>query len=112
MQEIKFLCSGCGSCCRSIGSLTQEDKIKLEFPYNSKEDGSCEKLGEDGKCTIYDTRPDICSVEKTYNKFHLPKGRKKVDIYISENKICNELILKSGMDEKYLIDLQEYLKYI
>ncbi len=112
MQEIKFLCSSCSQCCRQIGKLSKEDKIKVDFPYEAKEDGSCEKLGDDGRCTIYETRPDICDVTKTYNKFHLPKGRKKVDVFIQENMICNDLIRKSNMDEKYLINLSEYLKYI
>lgn len=110
-EEIKFQCSSCGLCCKSVGKLTKAQKMNLDFPYDSKEDGSCEKLDENGQCSIYETRPDICSVERTYEKFHKSKGRTKKDVFLSENKICNTLIEKAGLDKKYLIDLTLYDKY-
>ncbi len=112
LQTLKFMCSGCGECCKRIGKLTKEQRIKLDFPYEPKVDGSCEKLGEDGKCTIYETRPLICNVERTYEKYHAPKGRSKKEVFMAENKICNELIKQNRLDEKYLIDLSGYLDYI
>jgi Fe-S-cluster containining protein len=111
LSKIKFQCSGCGECCKRIGNLSKEYKKRLDFPYDHKTDGSCEKLGEDNKCMVYDSRPSICSVEKTFDKYHKPKGRKRVDVYMEENKLCNQMIKQSRLDEKYLIDLQEYLKY-
>lgn len=41
----KFKCDACGLCCKAI---------------------NCEHLTEDNKCAIYETRPMICNVEKTY----------------------------------------------
>ncbi len=111
VEEIKFPCSGCGMCCRKIGSLSMEDKIKLEFPYEAKEDGSCEKLDENGKCSIYESRPSICSVERTYEKFHKNNGRTKKEVFLSESIICNSMIKQAKLDEKYLIDLTYYLKF-
>lgn len=110
-EEIKFQCSGCSQCCRNIGTLTEEDKIRLEFPFNAKEDGSCEKLDENGRCLIYEDRPSICSVERTYEKFWKHKGRTKADVFIEENKICNQMIRQNRLDEKYLIDLSYYLQF-
>lgn len=110
-EKIKFLCSGCGECCRRIGNLSKEDKKRLDFPYDQKSDGSCEKLDENGKCTVYDSRPSICNVEKTFDKYHKPKGRKRVDVYIEENKICNQMIKQAKLDEKYLLSLDYYLKF-
>lgn len=111
MQEIKFQCSGCSECCKRIGNLTKKQRKKLDFPYKAKKDGSCEKLTEDGKCSVYENRPSICSVEKTYEKFHAPHGRTKKEVYLQENKICNDLIKQANLDKKYLLDLDYYLKF-
>ncbi len=111
MSQIKFQCSSCSECCRRIGKLTKEQRVKLDFPYEPKADGSCEKLTDDGKCSVYDNRPSICSVERTFEKFHAPKGRTKKDVYLQENKICNSMIKQAKLDEKYLIDLEYYTKF-
>ena len=111
MSKVRFQCSGCGECCKRVGNLSEDDKKRLDFPYNAKEDGSCEKLGEDNKCMVYDNRPSICSVEKTYEKYHKPKGRKRIDVFIEENKICNQMIKQAKLDEKYLLSLDYKLKF-
>lgn len=49
-----FPCSGCGACCREVRGLLP-----------AKADGSCVNLMPDMKtCAIYDSRPDVCRVEK------------------------------------------------
>ena len=66
MNELKFPCSGCGCCCKRVG-MVKQFLIEEEFPYNAKEDGSCEML-IDNKCSVYDNRPDICDVYKMFLK--------------------------------------------
>ena len=65
-----FPCTGCGCCCKKVGVikpfLTEE-----EFPYNTDEYGVCEML-IDNKCSVYDNRPDVCSVYKMAMKSNIP----------------------------------------
>ena len=62
-------CNGCpGLCCRNLG-ITAEMLESLpesvaeafrNFPHPIV-DGCCSKLGPDGKCTVYDSRPVLCN---------------------------------------------------
>lgn len=54
-----FLCTKCGLCCRNI------DKIPELKEYDVG-DGVCVHLTEGNLCDIYDTRPDICNVERMF----------------------------------------------
>ena len=54
-----FKCTKCGICCRNIGEIP-------ELAEYHKGDGVCIYLSEDNLCMIYQTRPDICNVEKMY----------------------------------------------
>jgi len=56
--EIKFNCTGCGCCCSRVGKAMDNMK-RLGFPYNAKEDGSCEMLDENKQCKVYENRPDV-----------------------------------------------------
>lgn len=114
---MNFACSGCGLCCRNVGEVIEIAKsyegddpsineIK-KFPYEAKEDGSCEMLGEDGKCKVYETRPDICSVETMYSKHHAKETSKK-RYFLKNAEICNSMIKENGLDSKYLIDTKQY----
>jgi Fe-S-cluster containining protein len=42
-------CWSCGACCKLVGV--------------------CSKLGADNRCTIYDTRPNICRVDHVYRTY-------------------------------------------
>lgn len=64
-----FLCQG--ACCESIvfdeKQLSPDHKTWLLLHGKQKEgmielDCKCKKLGKDGKCTIYENRPDMCRV--------------------------------------------------
>lgn len=44
----KFNCEGCGACCKVI---------------------KCNLLSSNDRCMIYETRPDVCNVEKCYHKY-------------------------------------------
>lgn len=56
-----FECTKCGLCCRNI------DKVKELAEFHTG-DGICIHLNSDNLCDIYATRPDICNVEKMYEK--------------------------------------------
>lgn len=56
-----FICSKCGICCRNI------DKIPQLSKYHNG-DGVCIYLTDDNLCSIYDRRPDICNVNRMYEK--------------------------------------------
>lgn len=73
----------CGLCCRTIGGVVAEARaaaatgdahpVTLEvaaFPYSFTEEGACENLLPDNSCAVYDTRPDICSIQRTWEKHH------------------------------------------
>ena len=59
----KFNCDCCGLCCRNIR--------RSEFSKNlDRGDGVCKFLDTSKNlCTIYDSRPDFCNVEKGYKKY-------------------------------------------
>lgn len=74
-----FGCSKCGLCCQSVGILVENAKqigaisplmVELgNFPYSYNESGRCEKLSLENECTVYETRPLMCNVEKFHEKY-------------------------------------------
>lgn len=56
-----FVCDKCGCCCRNL------DKSEL-YRSLDRGDGICKYL-VDNLCSIYETRPDICNIEKGYDLF-------------------------------------------
>ncbi len=94
--QINFICSQCGACCRRAATIK-------DFPEETKEDGSCIHL-EDNKCKIYDTRPDICRVEKQAKTSKLTQKK----FYQLNNSLCNTMIIMDGLEDKYLTDIKEY----
>ncbi len=96
---MEFLCSQCGACCKNITGLG--------LPHNG--DGICAYLDRDNNmCSIYEERPEICRVEKIYEKYFRKKGIKKKDFYIATTKACYDLIDKEKLDKKYKIDIAKY----
>jgi hypothetical protein len=61
-KESAFECSKCGACCRKI---------------------NCSYITDDNLCSIYETRPLMCNIEKGHQVFfpHMTKEH-----YYSENK--------------------------
>lgn len=88
----------CGICCSNIRRLIEQAKggehpfakEMVAFPYGTKEDGSCEKL-IDNKCSVYDSRPDICSVDRVYEKYLKGKATKK-EWYDYNEDLCKQAI--------------------
>ena len=97
---MEFNCSKCGACCIAAG------KSGL-MP--SKKDGSCYFLNDENECSIYETRPDICSIKKTYEK----RTEKGMDVSYKEyckisSIACNELMDIYGTSKKYRLNPDEY----
>ena len=66
----EFKCDKCGACCKIVG---------------------CDKLNDDNTCSIYETRPDCCRVDKMYE---LRKDRIKVskeEYFILSKELCKIL---------------------
>jgi len=73
----KFICNKCGLCCRNI------DLVEVLNDFHNG-NGICRYLNmETNLCNIYDNRPDICNVEKSYELFFAE--RYSEDEYIEMN---------------------------
>lgn len=89
-----FLCDGCGLCCQHIGEI----KELKEF-HNG--DGVCIHLNkENHQCTIYETRPDVCRVEKMYDLIYHKEFQSKQQFYNANMNICKTL--KEKYQEKLI----------
>ena len=66
-----FPCKRCGACCRSI---------------------QCRYLEGENFCSIYDTRPDVCRVDKMIDIIGM--GHKREELYRLTEKAC-EFLRKS-----------------
>lgn len=58
-----FNCWQCGACCKLVPDFLLAQNNLPRAP-----NGGCGHLDENNLCKIYDTRPDICSVEKQWAK--------------------------------------------
>jgi Fe-S-cluster containining protein len=73
--------------------MRSKDGLQLEvslFPYKYDENGRCENLGEDNKCKIYATRPDVCDIKKIFEKHYKYLINRK-DFYDLSEKACLKL---------------------
>lgn len=61
-----FECSKCGICCEHINLIAE----LAEYDVGN---GVCKYLTKEKLCAIYEHRPDICSVEKMYEKYYCDK---------------------------------------
>lgn len=58
-----FLCSKCGKCCQTVG----QSSIYMHL---DRGDGTCKFFDDITKlCTIYEQRPLICNIDKTYDQY-------------------------------------------
>lgn len=99
-----FGCTGCGACCKRIGTVIKEAQA-VGFPYGVNEKGWCEKLGENGLCTVYENRPDMCKIEKAFEQ---QIGKTKKEVYLENAKACNTYIREDKLDEKFLVNEKQY----
>jgi hypothetical protein len=63
--EASFECSKCGACCRKI---------------------NCQHITDDNLCSIYETRPLVCNIEKGHEVFF--SHMSKEDYYRENKRIC------------------------
>ena len=87
-----FPCAGpkCAACCRRVEGLKG-------LPVKP---GTTECLHlENGKCSIYETRPDVCRVDVMLD---MVADRKLW--YDRTVKLCNEFQEEDGIDEKYRLE--------
>jgi Fe-S-cluster containining protein len=78
----EFECTSCGLCCKKIGLMLTLPparpylaKARAKFPYKAKKDGSCEKLDEDNKCTVYADRPLMCNISRLGDEPDMPMSK-------------------------------------
>ena len=113
MVNDKMYCHGCNghaTCCTHIGTLIAargkigepwEDLLN-EFPYDARPDGTCEMLGDDGKCSVYHDRPMICNVEESRI---IVEPQTPIEKWLEQQeKGCKELMADSGRFTKEEID--------
>ena len=99
MEEPKFLCSGCGACCKRISNNPDFQD------YVDPKTGWCKHLQEDNSCEIYENRPDICDVAKGFSSSGFDN---RINFYKMNNMYCNQFQIEDGMDKKYRIDIRDY----
>ena len=105
---MEFPCTGCGECCRRIQSLLEgsHDDVRVQelvdrFPYKTRSDGSCEMLGDDGRCSVYEHRPLICNVKMGGVFLKMDE----MTWYQINADGCNRLIDDAGLDESFKVVL-------
>lgn len=103
-NPLKFQCSQCGACCRRAG--------KSGF-MPDRGDGACIHLTQYNTCSIYETRPDLCNMEKLWKQRNREldlelRGISKKDYFIENSEACNLMIKQDQMNEIFKIDLQKY----
>ncbi|MDA3062243.1 MULTISPECIES: YkgJ family cysteine cluster protein [unclassified Campylobacter] len=79
---MSFNCSKCGECCRHIANIPQLSEF-------DRGDGVCKYL-RGHECDIYDTRPEICNVEKMYEK-HFSNLYSRDEFYKLNEEACEML---------------------
>jgi Fe-S-cluster containining protein len=79
-------CTGCpGLCCRQTAALHTAN-----LPVTSE--GHCAHLGEDSRCTIYETRPPICRVGHLFPLLQSIGAASTMNEYMDLNvSICDRL---------------------
>jgi len=95
---MEFLCSQCGACCRNVSGSGLPHDIN----------GVCSHLNKKtNKCSIYNTRPEECRVDKMFDKYFKSKISKK-EFYKQNTKACHDLIDKEGLSDSFKIDISAY----
>lgn len=77
-----FECNKCGLCCRNIDKIPQ-----LRDFHNGN--GICIYL-HDNICSIYDNRPDICSVDRMY-EMYFKNQYTRAEFYHLNKMVCEQI---------------------
>ena len=81
----RFNCDRCGICCRSIGGIPQ----LMQY---DRGDGVCCHLTDANLCDMYESRPEVCNVEKMYSRF---AAEMSMDEYLSMMEASCRCLKKS-----------------
>lgn len=103
VEKEVFPCNSCGACCRNVKSAVRQamdvlgenpenpsHKEIVDFPYQWDSTGRCEMLGADNKCTVYENRPPLCSIDEMHKRL-VPLMDKK-EFYNHNIKGCNTMM--------------------
>jgi len=86
-----FICNRCGLCCRNI-------HLSKELANFHNGNGICFYLDQETDlCTIYENRPTICNVEKSYEKYAAYYSEEE---YLALNYKGCELLQKQNSSAK------------
>lgn len=95
-----FPCTSCGLCCQNISQIEELKEFDLG-------NGICKYLDLiNNSCKIYESRPDICRVDKMYNIKYNNLFTKN-EFYIENAKACNLLQDKYKLDISFKIKIGE-----
>lgn len=79
-----FKCDMCGYCCRAVAT---NDIYK----HLDRGDGVCKYFEDEiNKCSIYEKRPTLCSIDKSYDKY-FKNTMSKEEYYDLNYKACRKL---------------------
>jgi Fe-S-cluster containining protein len=79
-----FPCTQCGLCCRHVNLSDQTQFL-------DRGDGACRYYDEAAKgCSIYETRPDICRVDRQY-QMHYAQQYSWITFIELNTKVCRVL---------------------
>lgn len=114
---MSFPCTGCGLCCRAAGVTVMVSRSEVAsgnldplivetaaFPYEFDADGKCENLLDDNSCAVYETRPDICNVARTYEK-HYASNQTRQEVYEETAQVCNEMMDYHNIDQRLRVKM-------
>jgi Fe-S-cluster containining protein len=71
------------------------------FPYKTREDGTCEMLTDDLKCSVYESRPLLCNIKMGAKLLQIDE----MEWYRLNQIGCNSMIKEAGLDESFLVSL-------
>jgi hypothetical protein len=113
-----FPCTSCGACCRQIGNwVSKAKKVLAEgggnaqtreiaaFPHAIGKFGVCSKLGSDNRCTIYETRPDVCNVKAMWAKH---STQTFTGHCIGNAEYCNQMIKREGLPKEAMVNMGQF----
>ena len=116
IDSFEYPCTQCGMCCKQVGKVLENREAALpllqdtplgqhlaDFPYQAKEDGSCEMF-ENNVCLVYGSRPTICNI-KAFTQ-DLPTEQKVLH-YLRNVDACNAMMDAADIDQSLRIDKQK-----
>lgn len=76
-------------------------------------DGACVYLTQENLCSIYETRPELCNMEKAWEIRNKSldldaRGITKKDYFKLNNEVCNQMMDDQHIDKRFRINLKVY----